>query len=180
MIKPSRKLLVAGAVFLVAVAVLMTYTVLAALDHRKQPEARPALQATVGATMLTVPPLQFCDDVAALRCDSPIKPPKLGVEPGQALVISLPDYITARPWFLTIQRYDTKLGEAKLETITHLEPEEATLVLKSTDDLLLAAVEINVPSTVQDQYGNLIAQALWGIDTLAPSVAKDFALVQKP
>lgn len=176
MIKPSRNVLIAGAVFVVAASVLFTYSILAGVRHRDQPEPRPTLQATVGSTMLNVPPLQYCDDIAKLQCDPAIRPVKLGVEPGQAIVISLPEYITSRPWFLTVQRYDTRTGEAKLETVTHTEPTEGTLVLKSTDELLLSAVEINVPSAVQDQFGNLIAQSLWGIDTLA----KDYALVQKP
>ncbi|GAB3132212.1 hypothetical protein GCM10027289_19780 [Tsukamurella serpentis] len=180
MIKPSRNLLIAGAVFAVAVAVLMTFTVLAALDKRKQPAPRPVLSATAGATMLAVPPLQYCQNIARLECDAPAKPTKLGVEPGQAIVISLPDYITSRPWSVTVQRFDTESGKATVETTTHTRPTEDTLVLKSTDKLLLAAVEINVPSMVQDQFGNLVAQALWGIDTLAESVAKDFVLVQKP
>ncbi|KXO89257.1 DUF2771 family protein [Tsukamurella pseudospumae] len=180
MIKPSRNVLIAGVVFIVAAAVLFAFTISAALDKRAEPKPRPALSAAVGGQYEQVAPMQFCADVRALQCDQPRKPARMSVEPGQALVISLPEYITKLPWFLTVQRYDTKLGKATLETITHLEPERATLVLKSTHDLLLAAVEINVPSAAQDSSGAFIAQAVWGIDTLAASVTKDFALVQKP
>ncbi|MGX9297386.1 DUF2771 family protein [Tsukamurella paurometabola] len=176
MIKPSPKLLLAGAVFVVAAAVLLAYAIVAGLDKRDQPGPRPALQATVGKTMLNVAPMQFCTNVRAAQCDAAQYPAKLPVEAGQAIVISLPDYITERPWFLTVQRYDAKRGEAKLDTITHVDPASATLVLKSTEELWVAAVEINVPSQYQDAQGNLIAQAVWGIDT----TPKDFALVQKP
>ncbi|BDD81078.1 hypothetical protein TPB0596_08410 [Tsukamurella pulmonis] len=176
MIKPSPKLLVAGAAFLVAAAVLLAYAVVAGLEKRDEPKPRPTLQATVGDRMLDVGPMQFCTNVQAAECDVPQRPVKLPVEFGQAIVISLPEYISERPWFLTIQRYDTRRGEATLETITHVDPAEATLVLKSTEDLWVAAVEINVPSQYQDVQGNLIAQAVWGIDT----TPKDYALVQKP
>ncbi|TWS18812.1 DUF2771 family protein [Tsukamurella asaccharolytica] len=176
MIKPSPKLLVAGAVFAVAAAVLLAYAVVAGLDKRNEPGPRPTLQATVGDQLVPVAPMQFCTNVQAGECDTPQRPAKMPVEFGKAIVISLPDYITERPWFLTVQRYDSKLGQPKLETITHLEPKSATLVLKSTEELWVAAVEINVPSQYQDASGNLIAQAVWGIDT----TPKDFALVQKP
>jgi len=180
MIKPSPKLLLAGAAVVVAVAVLFAFTFVAALKNRDEPKPRPALQATVGKTMLNVAPMQFCANVQASQCDVAQRPVKLPVEFGQAIVISLPDYITERPWFLTVQRYDAKRGQAKLETITHVDPASATLVLKSTEDLWVAAVEINVPSQYQDASGNLIAQAVWGIDTTPKTITDDFALVQKP
>lgn len=175
MIKPSPKLLLVGAAYVVAVVVLFAFTFVAALDKRDQPAPRPTLQATVGTTLLDVAPMQFCTNVQAAACDVPQRPVKLPVEFGQAIVISLPEYITGRPWFLTVQRYDARRGEARLDTITHVDPAEATLVLKSTPDLWVAAVEINVPSQYQDAAGNLIAQAVWGIDT----TPKDYALVQK-
>jgi hypothetical protein len=175
MIKPSRNLLIAGAVFVVAAAVVFAFTFAAVLRKNDEPKPRPALQAAVGTALVKVAPLQYCDNVRALQCDAPIRPTKLSVEPGQAIVISLPDYITDRPWDVTVQRYDTAAGKAVLETRTYVRPTEATLVLKSTDQLLLAAVEIRVPSDVQDSFGNLVSQAVWGIDTLA----KDYALVQK-
>lgn len=180
MIKPSPKLLAAAVVAVVAAAALLAYAVVAGLDKRNEPAPRPALQATAGKTMLDVSPMLFCTNVQASQCDTAQRPAKLPVEFGQAIVISLPDYITERPWFLTVQRYDAKRGRAKLDTITHVDPASATLVLKSTEDLWVAAVEINVPSQYQDAAGNLIAQAVWGIDTTPRSVAKDFALVQKP
>lgn len=180
MIKPSPKLLLAGAVFAVAAAVLFAFTIVAGLEKRDEPKPRPTLQATVGDRMLNVAPMQFCTNVQASACDTAQRPVKLPVEFGQAIVISLPEYITERPWFLTVQRYDAKRGQAKLDTITHVDPAEATLVLKSTEDLWVAAVEINVPSQYQDASGNLIAQAVWGIDTTPDSVSEDFALVQKP
>ncbi|CAM3939302.1 DUF2771 family protein [Tsukamurella ocularis] len=180
MIKPSPKLLLAGAVFAIAAAVLFAFTVVAGLDKRDEPEPRPTLQATVGKTMLNVAPNNFCTNVRAQECDQPRKPARLSVEPGQAIVISLPDYITSRPWFLTVQRLDTRTRTAWLDHVTHTEPAGATLVLKSTDDVLVTAVEISVPSDVLDASGDIPSQAVWGIDTLAESVAKDYALVQKP
>ncbi len=168
--KPGPKLILAGAAVVVAAAVLFTFTVIAALHQREQPRPRPALHATVGSTLVDVAPRAFCTNVMSGQCDPSRGPERMPVEAGQAIVISLPNYITERPWFLTIQRYDTQRREPKLETITHVDPAKATLVLKSTDHLVLAAVEINVPSQYQDSSGNIIAQALWGIDTLP----KDF------
>lgn len=176
MIKPSPKLLLTGAAIVVVAAVVLAFAVVAGLDKRNEPGPRPTLDATVGDRMDHVAPMQFCTNVQASTCDTPQRPTKMPVEFGQAIVISLPKYITERPWFLTVQRYDSKLGQPKMETITHLEPKSATLVLKSTEDLWVAAVEINVPSQYQDASGNLIAQAVWGIDT----TPKDYALVQKP
>ncbi|WP_019200799.1 DUF2771 family protein [Tsukamurella sp. 1534] len=176
MIKPSRNILIGGAVFVVAVAVLFAFTFSAALKKRDEPQARPTLQAASGTQLVNVAPFHFCDDIATQRCDAPTRPAKIAVEPGKAIVISLPEYITSKPWDILIQRYDTKLGRATIQTETHVQPKEATLVLKSTEELLLAAVEIRVPSPIQDQFGNLIAQSVWGIDTLA----SDYALVQRP
>ena len=176
MIKPSRNVLLVVAALFVVVVAIAAYTVVATLRAADEPSPRPALAASVGTTLEDVHPMQFCTDVRALQCDAAATPRKLSVEPGKALVISLPKYITSRPWDVTIQRYDTINGQATLETRTHVEPTKDTLILKSTDALLLAAVEIRVPSDVQDQFGNLISQAVWGIDTLA----KDYALVQKP
>ncbi|ADG77463.1 hypothetical protein TPAU25S_02309 [Tsukamurella paurometabola] len=167
MIKPSRNLVIGGAVFLVAVAVLFAFTINAAVTKNQEPAPRPALSAASEGTLLKVAPLQYCDAEAnPPSCDTPARPTRLAVEPGKAIVISLPDYITDRPWDVTIQRFDTTTGKASLETRTHVKPTEATLVLKSTDQLILGAVEIRVPSPVQDAFGNLVAQAVWGIDTL--------------
>ncbi|GAA1014790.1 hypothetical protein GCM10009551_102430 [Nocardiopsis tropica] len=166
MIKPSRNLVIGGAVFLVAVAVLFAFTINAAVKKNQEPKPRPALSAASGTALIKVAPLQYCEEVAQPKCDAPARPTRVAVEPGKALVISLPDYITDRPWDVTIQRFDTTTGKASLETRTHVRPTEATLVLKSTDQLILGAVEIRVPSTVQDAFGNLVAQAVWGIDTL--------------
>lgn len=176
MIKPSRNVLLVAAALFVVVAAIAAYTVVATMRTLDEPSPRPALKAAVGTALEKVRPMQYCSNVRELQCDPAARPVKLSVEPGQAIVISLPKYITSRPWDVTVQRYDTVKGEATLETQTHLEPTKGTLILKSTDALLLAAVEIRVPSDVQDQFGNLISQAVWGIDTLA----KDYALVQKP
>lgn len=165
MIKPSRGVLIGAGVFVVIAAVVFGFTFAAAAKTRDEPKPRPALQASVGTTLENVPPLQFCDDIRNLKCDPATKLVKITVKPGQAIVVSLPKTITSQPWVLTVQRYDPKLGKATLETTTHVKPTEATLVLKSTDEVRLAAVEIRLPSDVQDQFGNLVSRAVWGIDT---------------
>ncbi|MET9327835.1 DUF2771 family protein [Tsukamurella sp. NPDC003166] len=180
MIKPSRNVLIAGVVFVVAAAVLFAFTISAALDKRAEPRPRPALHATVGSKLVEVSPMGYCVDGPPRVCDAPTVPTAIPVEPGRAITISLPTYITERPWFLTVQRVDPRTGREQREQITHLQPTHATLVLRSTPDLLLAAVDISVPSTIQDPEGNLQAQAVWGINTLPESAPKDLAPAPQP
>lgn len=166
MIKPSKSVLIGGAAFVLAAAVLFTYTFLAAARHRDQPEPRPTLHASVGTTLVDVAPLGYCTDVMTGQCDPAGAPSKLPVRPGAAIVVSLPEYITARPWSLTVERIDVATGLSIVEVTTHLQPARATLILKSTDKTLLGTVEIKVADAAQDQFGNLVTQAIWSINTL--------------
>ncbi|KXP03627.1 DUF2771 family protein [Tsukamurella pseudospumae] len=175
MIKPSRNVLIAGVVFIVAAAVLFAFTISAALDKRAEPRPRPALHATVGETKVDVGPMLYCTDVRTQQCDRVVGAIRMPMTAGQAIVISLPDYITERPWDMRIERFDTRIGDWKVEQVTHVKPTAATLVLKSTEELRLATVTISVPSSVEDSSGNLLAQASWGINTLPDDVATKLA-----
>lgn len=170
-IKPTKTVLAVIAYAVVVLIVATVIVVTSVLHHRdlvrEHPsDYRPKLSVATGTNLQRVAPIQFCADLATGDCDPVRQPAKTPTDAGHTLSIALPPYIQERPWSLLVQYYSPGTGEEKFRSETHIEPGESVVVLPATDEWLVAAVEITVPSTYQDQRGELVAQAKWSLDAL--------------
>jgi hypothetical protein len=170
-IKPTKIVIAVAAYAVVLILCLGALVVIATGNHQRQvrehpADYRPTLSVAVGDRLEYVPPVRYCENLAVGKCDPVRKPVRMPAVAGRTVTIALPPYISERPWFLTVQYYFPASGNSKIETQTHLQPGESSIVLPATADRLVAAVDIQVPSAVQDPQGNLLSQAQWAVDTL--------------
>ncbi|GAA4406262.1 DUF2771 family protein [Tsukamurella soli] len=172
MFLPSRRILAAAAGAIVVAIVVFALTAVAAVRHNRDTVDRPQLSVAVDRTLRYVGPYLFCDDVAKRQCDPQRTPADIPVEAGQSIIVSLPDYISKRPWDVSVQ-YLYPNGNSTITSTPHLTPGESLIILKSTRQAMVAQIELHVPSAVQDTFGNLISQAVWAIDTLPPGYAPE-------
>ncbi|MDF0529829.1 DUF2771 family protein [Tsukamurella sp. 8F] len=168
--KPSRNVVIAAVAALVVAAIAIGLTVFAAVRHNRDAVDRPQLSVAGPSGLRYVSPYLYCDDVGQGRCDPKGSPAKIPLEPGQTIWVSMPSYISERPWDVSVQ-YLFPGGASTVENTTHLEPGQSMLTLMSKPDALVAQIEVHVPSVVQDSFGNLLTQAAWSIDTLPAHLA---------
>ncbi len=149
------------------VAVVATSVALLTAGH--QDDDPPYVQVASGTDFVRVEPLVYCTIDMSTCEGSPLdKPTRVPVDIGDTLVVSLSADLSVGPWTLIIQ-YLTKDGYADGGEMVYRSGSKHTIMVPSTKDKILAAIEIKQPSQVEVD-GGFAPRGIWGIDTLPDGV----------
>ncbi len=123
----------------------------------------PTITAYAQGETVTVDPAQHCNLYLEDCVENPIG--RLDVPAGYPLQLSLPSEIADAPWRIITVYGDTQTGQTYIEGAMFEAGARRTLTVKSSPELQLLGVEIQLPSAVVDEAGEPIAHAVWAVKT---------------
>ena len=154
-------------VALLFVAVVGT-TVGVLVATSKSEEHKPYFQLAVGTSLHTVDPVRWCE-IDLSKCDPPLnqkqsETPRVDVETGQSVLLSVSKDIAEAPWNLTTL-YWTPKGLIEKED-PQASGETFSVTLHSRPNRILLGVTINVASVISSPDGTTtLARGVLAADT---------------
>lgn len=160
------------AIITAIVAVLFVAIVggtVAALTVDHESSDVPYLQVASGSELVRVEPLIYCD-IDGTDCEGSLDDPptRIPVAVGDTAMISLSDDLAIGPWTVVVQYLTADGFDTGTETFYGSDTRRV-ITLASTEDKILAAVEIRQPSQVEVE-GQFVPRGVWGLDTLPDGV----------
>jgi hypothetical protein len=165
----ERKALVIFVVVVVAFVSVVGGTVALLTDGfagHDEDDHPPKVALAVGGTLTRIEPARWCSvdlsDCSPARMED-MKVPRVPVEVGESVVLSVPASIAERPWNI-VAEYLTPHGSARDGGI-RTSGSTYTMVLHSRPDYILTTIEIQLPSIRLDADGVPVARAIIAADT---------------
>ena len=165
----ERKALVIIAVVAVAFVAIVGGAVAFLTDGftgQDEDEHPPKVSLAVGGTLTRIEPARWCT-LELTKCSparmEEIKVPRVPVEVGETVVLSVPSSIAERPWNV-VAEYLTPHGPTRDGGI-RTSGSTFTMVLHSRPDYILTNIEIQLPSIKIDADGVPVARAIIAADT---------------
>lgn len=165
----ERKALVIIAVVAVAFVAIVGSAVAFLTDGfagHDEDEHPPKVSLAVGGTLTRIAPARWCTiDLTECTPDrlEDMTVPRVPVEVGQSVVLSVPSSIAERPWNV-VAEYLTPHGSTRDGGI-RTSGSTFTMVLHSRPDYILTTIEIQLPSIRVDADGVPVARAIIAADT---------------
>jgi hypothetical protein len=126
----------------------------------------PKVSLAVGGTLTRIEPARWCSldltECTPARMQDMVVP-RVPVEVGESVVLSVPSSIAERPWNM-VAEYLTPHGPTRDGGI-RMSGSTYTMVLHSRPDYILTTIEIQLPSIRVDADGVPVARAIIAADT---------------